>query len=105
MDLLQTGLNTIKLKLQEGKTIEVSYFIIEKLNVVHSNVDVTFSKNILKELFNGLIIKKKMMLSFMTVAFYGRSLFFVSDVLELSLNSSNCEMYSPFKFNYVLYSR
>lgn len=46
-----------------------------------------------------------MLLSFITTAFFGRSVFFVNDLSEFVLDSSNWEMRSLFKFNYVLYSR
>jgi hypothetical protein len=46
-----------------------------------------------------------MMLSFINISFYGRSLFFSSDISELILGNLNLEMHSPFKFHYVLNNR
>ena len=63
--------------------------IFEKMDVLHTGVDVVFSKNILKNLFNNLIIKKKMLLSFSMNSFFGRSFFFSSDISENVLGISN----------------
>ena len=79
--------------------------IFEKMDVLHTGVDVVFSKNIIKNLFNNLIIKKKMVLSFSTRSFFGRSFFFSSDVSENILGFSNWENHSFFKFSYCLYNR
>lgn len=79
--------------------------LLEKMDVVHTGVDVAFSKTILKKLFNNLIVKKKMVLSFSTHSFFGRSFFFLSDISENNLGFTNWEQHSFFKFNYFLYNR
>lgn len=63
--------------------------LLEKMDVVHTGVDVAFSKTILKKLFNNLIVKKKMVLSFSTHSFFGRSFFFLSDISENNLGFTN----------------
>jgi len=73
--------------------------------VLPTNIDVMFSKNILKNFFNGIIIKKKLIASFHTISFLGRPFFFSADASELLLSGLNLEMYSFFKFRYVLYNR
>jgi hypothetical protein len=75
------------------------------MDVIHSSVSVSFSKNLLKNLFNNLIVKKKLILAFLNFSFYGRSLFFLSDVSELSLSVSNMELFGFYKLNYFLYNR
>jgi hypothetical protein len=78
---------------------------VEKLNVVHFNVDFKISINILKNLFNEVIVKKKLISSFINISFFGRPFFFSSDISELLLGGLNLEMHSRFKFRYILYNR
>jgi len=81
------------------------YPLVEKMDVMHVGVDVYFSKTLLKNTFNSIIVKKKMILSFFNLIFFGRSFFVLAEGTEMALGASNLEMLSAFKFNYFLYNR
>jgi hypothetical protein len=72
------------------------------MDVFHKGVDVFFSKTMLKNLFNNLIIKKKMMLGFLNTAFLLRVFFFPSETIY---GISNLEINTAYKFKYSLYDR
>jgi len=75
---------------------------MEKMDVFHKGVDVFFSKTMLKNLFNNLVIRKKMTLGFLTSAFLLRVFFFPSETIY---GLSNLEINTAYKFKYSLYSR
>jgi len=56
---------------------------------MHSNVDVMLSKNMSKGLFNSLVVKKKMLSSWMVFAFLGRPFFFSTNFSEALMDASN----------------